>query len=322
MNKKYLYSFLLVLMFAYTVKAGEKIENTKENRIYYADPTILRLRDKYYLTGTSAISPKGFTMMESSDLKKWKDCGYIFTCGSHAFGDKGFWAPQIFQYNNKWYLAYTANEQVAIAEADRFNGPYSQTLVKPVDKDEKNIDPFVFQDDDGKFYLYHVRFDHGNYIWVAQFDIKTGSIDKSTLTRCLNNTESWERTSSYPSDPVMEGPTVIKRKGKYYLFYSANHFMSIDYSVGYAVADSPMGPWKKPTNNLLIHRSVVGENGCGHGDVFTDKHGDYYYVYHVHNSDSVVSPRQTRIVPLHFNEVSPGNVIITVKKNEVIKPFK
>ena len=55
------------------------------------------------------------------------------------------------------------------------------------------------------------------------------------------------------------------QKGKYYLFYSANHFMSRDYAVGYAVADSPLGPWHKPANNPIIHRSTVGENGSGHG---------------------------------------------------------
>ena len=31
----------------------------------------------------------------------------------------------------------------------------------PVDISEKNIDPFLFRDDDGKYYLYHVRFNRG-----------------------------------------------------------------------------------------------------------------------------------------------------------------
>ena len=60
--------------------------------------------------------------------------------------------------------AYTANEQVAVAEAPKLTGPYTQKLVKPVDASAKNIDPFVFTDDDGKSYLFHVRFNNGNFI--------------------------------------------------------------------------------------------------------------------------------------------------------------
>lgn len=148
------------------------------------------------------------------------------------------------------------------------------------------------------------------------------SIDPSTLKQCLGNTEAWENTPDYPAAPIMEGPTVIKHKGKYYLFYSANHFMSRDYAVGYAVADSPLGPWHKPANNRIIHRSTVGENGSGHGDVFTDKKGNMFYVYHVHNSNHAVSPRLTRIVPLHFIPSNDGFDHVMVKKEEMIVPMQ
>lgn len=82
------------------------------------------------------------------------------------------------------------------------------------------------------------------------------------------------KTPTYKSAPVMEGPTVMKWDGVYYLFYSANHFMNIDYSVGYATASSPFGPWKKHPNSPIIHRSLVGENGSGHGDVFKGLDGN------------------------------------------------
>ena len=65
----------------------------------------------------------------------------------------------------------------------------------------------------------------------------------------------------------MEGPTVVKLDDLYYLFYSANHFKNIDYAVGYATSTSPYGPWKKHANNPIIHRSIVHENGSGHGDI-------------------------------------------------------
>lgn len=306
----------------YTSHCRYQFSVSKEEQIAFADPTIVRQGANYYLTGTTNTIPQGFSMLVSKDLKNWTSTGPLLTEGPQVYGDKGFWAPQLYLNGKTWQLAYTANEQVAVAESSSLTGPFTQKQVKPVDASEKNIDPFIFTDDDGKTYLYHVRFNNGNYLWVAAYDKNTMSIDPSTLKQCLGNTEAWENTPDYPAAPIMEGPTVIKHKGKYYLFYSANHFMSRDYAVGYAVADSPMGPWHKPANNRIIHRSIVGENGSGHGDVFADKKGNLFYVYHVHNSNHVVSPRLTRIVPLHFIPSNDGFDHVIVKKEEVIVPMK
>ena len=306
----------------YTSHCRYQFSVSKEEQIAFADPTIVRQGANYYLTGTTNTIPQGFSMLVSKDLKNWTSTGPLLTEGSQVYGDKGFWAPQLYLNGKTWQLAYTANEQVAVAESSLLTGPFTQKQVKPVDASEKNIDPFIFTDDDGKTYLYHVRFNNGNYLWVAAYDKNTMSIDPSTLKQCLGNTEAWENTTDYPAAPIMEGPTVIKHKGKYYLFYSANHFMSRDYAVGYAVADSPMGPWHKPANNRIIHRSIVGENGSGHGDVFADKKGNLFYVYHVHNSNHAVSPRLTRIVPLHFIPSNDGFDHVIVKKEEVIVPMK
>ena len=306
----------------YTSHCRYQFSVSKEEQIAFADPTIVRQGANYYLTGTTNTIPQGFSMLVSKDLKNWTSTGPLLTEGPQVYGDKGFWAPQLYLNGKTWQLAYTANEQVAVAESSSLTGPFTQKQVKPVDASEKNIDPFIFNDDDGKTYLYHVRFNNGNYLWVAAYDKNTMSIDPSTLKQCLGNTEAWENTPDYPAAPIMEGPTVIKHKGKYYLFYSANHFMSRDYAVGYAVADSPMGPWHKPANNRIIHRSIVGENGSGHGDVFADKKGNLFYVYHVHNSNHAVSPRLTRIVPLHFIPSNDGFDHVIVKKEEVIVPMK
>ena len=306
----------------YTSHCRYQFSVSKEEQIAFADPTIVRQGANYYLTGTTNTIPQGFSMLVSKDLKNWTSTGPLLTEGPQVYGDKGFWAPQLYLNGKTWQLAYTANEQVAVAESSSLTGPFTQKQVKPVDASEKNIDPFIFTDDDGKTYLYHVRFNNGNYLWVAAYDKNTMSIDPSTLKQCLGNTEAWENTPDYPAAPIMEGPTVIKHKGKYYLFYSANHFMSRDYAVGYAVADSPMGPWHKSADNRIIHRSIVGENGSGHGDVFADKKGNLFYVYHVHNSNHAVSPRLTRIVPLHFIPSNDGFDHVIVKKEEVIVPMK
>jgi xylan 1,4-beta-xylosidase len=281
--------------------------HTQEKReIFFADVTIYVESGKYYLTGSKGgRGPEGFAILESTDLHNWviparsKDSlGMILTKGYHTFGTTGFWAPQIFKTNSGYYLTYTANEQTVLAQSTSLLGPYTQKKITPVDSSAKNIDSYIFRDDDGKYFLYHVRFDNGNYLWVGELDLEKGTVKPGTLKKCFSQTEPWEATPNYKSGPIMEGPSVIKLKNKYYLFYSANHFRNIDYAVGYAVSDSPYGSWIKQKNSPIIHRSIVGENGSGHGDFFTGLDGEMYYVYHIHFSDNEVGPRRTRIVPL------------------------
>ncbi len=209
-----------------------------------------------------------------------------------------------------------------LAASDSLNGIYTQAEPLPIDGSEKNIDPFLFTDSDGRSYLYHVRFDNGNFLWVGEFDPATGKIKEGTLQRCFVNDQPWEATPAYESAPIMEGPTVIKIDDLYYLFYSANHFMSEDYAVGYATAPTPVGPWTKNPANPIIHQSIVGEKGSGHGDIFTDNDGKLRYVYHVHNSDSVVSPRRTRIITLNVERDSAGPARITADPATIIIPVK
>lgn len=303
---------------------SQQTTQTEGEEIFFADPTIYVENGKYYLTGTG--NPDGFTMLESTDLKTWVPVNadtthFILKKGESTFGDKGFWAPQIYKEGDKYYYFYTANEQTVVAKADTITGPYTQENIRPIDGSEKNIDPFLFKDDDGKYYLYHVRFDHGNYLWVAEYDMAGDSINKATLTQCFKATEQWEDTDEPNQwDPIMEGPTVFKNNGTYYLMYSANHYLNPDYAVGYASAPSPKGPWTKHSNSPIIHMSKVGEKGSGHGDLFTGIDGNPYYVYHVHYSDSVVGPRRTRIVPLNIAADSTGVLNITVNADGIIIP--
>lgn len=293
--------------------------------IFFADPTIYTENGKYYLTGTRNAEPLGFTMLESTDLKTWtlaRPDSMILAKGKNAYGDKGFWAPQIFKDGDKYLYLYTANEQLALAKGDSVNALYTQEVIEPIDASEKNIDPFLFRDTDGKYYLYHVRFDNGNFLWVGEFNPETGKIVEGTLKPCFRNDQAWEATDAYPSAPIMEGPTVLKIDDLYYLFYSANHFMSDDYAVGYATSSSPTGPWTKNPANPVIHRNIVGEKGSGHGDVFTDNEGNMRYVYHVHHNDSVVSPRRTRILTLNVDKSNGQPYAITADTTSIIVPVR
>lgn len=267
-----------------------------------ADPTILYKDGLYYLYGTG--SSNGFKVYTSKDLQVWNGPngsrdGFALKQGE-AFGDRGFWAPQVFEYQNQFYMAYTANQSIAIAESDSPLGPFVQKTKKALEAPVRQIDPFVFIDEDDKKYLYHVRVaDGGNRIYVAEMKDDLSGVKEETLTECIQATETWENIEK-DKWSVTEGPSVLKRGEKYYLVYSANHFKRPDYAVGYAVSDNPYGPWEKFEGNPILRREHVNQNGTGHGDFFQNQKGELMYVFHTHKSETEVAPRKTAVVKAEF----------------------
>ncbi len=277
-----------------------------ENNPLLADPTIFFDKGVYYLYGTGGGKgdSDGFKVYTSTDQQVWKDKGYALKRGE-SYGTKGFWAPQVFKYKGKYYMAYTANEHIAIAVADHPAGPFRQEQIAPLEAPVNIIDPFVWMDPSGAIYLYHVRLQKGNRIFVAEMNESLTAMNESTLKECINATEHWEDTQQV-TWKVTEGPTVLKHKGLYYMIYSANDFRNPDYAIGYATAKSPAGPWTKFKGNPIISTQNTRENGTGHGDVFTNKKGEMGYVFHTHISSSKVGPRKTAVMRIRFVQQKRG----------------
>lgn len=313
--------FVLFLISAGSFKnASAQIDSSSANdhHIHLADPTIFYYGGIYYLYGTvEGNANEGFLVYTSPDLKKWErsklNNGYALHKGD-VFGTANFWAPQIFHYHNRFYMAYVANENIAIAESGSPLGPFVQKIKNPLAAFVKQIDPFVFIDKDGKKYLYHVRLTGGNKLFVSEMSDDFSAIKPVTLKECITATDPWENTAN-TSWPVTEGPSVLKHNKLYYLFYTANDFRNPDYAVGYAVSKTPVGPWKKYQGNPVISRNNIFKNGTGHGDFIKDKSGKLFYVFHTHNSDSTVAPRTTAIVQVRF--VKDGDS--SIDKLEIIK---
>lgn len=277
-----------------------------ENNPLMADPTIFFDKGVYYLYGTGGgkEDSDGFKVYTSVDKQVWKDEGYALKRGD-SYGTKGFWAPQVFKYKEKYYMAYTANEQIAIAVANHPKGPFRQEQIAPLEAPVKIIDPFVWMDPSGVIYLYHVRLQKGNRIFVAEMNASLTAMNESTLKECINATDHWEDTKQV-AWKVTEGPTVLKHKGLYYMIYSANDFRNPDYAIGYATAKTPVGPWKKFSGNPIISTKNTGENGTGHGDVFINKKGEMNYVFHTHSSSAKVGPRKTAVMRIRFIQEKGG----------------
>src|SRR5690554_7260437 len=89
------------------------------------------------------------------------------------------------------------------------------------------------------------------------------------------------------------------------MIYSANHYESHDYAVGYATSDSPKGPWEKYSGNPVLRRdnpAADGLVGTGHGAQFKVKDGSYKYIYHAHASAGTIHPRTSFINDLEISE--------------------
>lgn len=273
-----------------------------------ADPYVLKYEDQYYLYGTGGDAV-GIRVYVSKNLAVWtKAMGATDGYALHkddVFGDKWFWAPEVYYMEDEklFYMFYTANERLSVATSTSPLGPFKG------DKDfcfhnEGEIDSHMFIDDDGKKYLYYVRFTDGNEIWVAELNDDMRSIKEETLTHCLGardaSAKPWEQIEPLETSvQINEGPFVLKHNGTYYLTYSGNSYLTSKYAVGYATSDSPLGPWKRYEGNPIL----IGNNeltGTGHHSFVTKSEGCQYIIYHAHNNMLAVQPRKLCIDTYEF----------------------
>ena len=259
-----------------------------------ADPFILLFEDKYYLYPT--LDPHGIRVFSSDNLVDWKDEGYALK-DVDCYGDRGFWAPEILYRDGVFYMVFVANEHLGIATSKSPLGPFVQKEKKPLDEVQM-IDGHFLEGYDGKTYLYFVRFNNNNEIHVAELNDDLLSIKKETEKKVLEATDPWE--TIWKTNPVCEGPFVLKHNNLYYLTYSCNHTMCKEYAVGCAVSSSPYGPFKKCSNNPILSSSstVVG---TGHHSFTTSKDGrNLIIVYHCHESIEKMGQRMTCIDKARF----------------------
>ena len=74
-------------------------------------------------------------------------------------------------------------------------------------------------------------------------------------------------------------PFMFKKEDKYYFMWSEGGWTGPDYSVAYAIADSPFGPFKR-VGKILKQNATVA-NGAGHHSViYQAKNDNWYIVYH------------------------------------------
>lgn len=215
----------------------------------------------------------------SKDLVHWEKHPHVLDIKNISWAAYAVWAPSITTKDGKYYLFFGANDiqndkqpgGMGIAVADNPGGPFMDYLGKPLINQFYNgaqpIDPDVFRDTDGQYYLIYGGWRHCN-IGKLNADF-TGFVPFADGTLF----------KSITPDKYVEGPFMFVRNKKYYFMWSEGNWTGPDYSVAYAIGDSPFGPFKRVGKILQEDPKVA--TGAGHHSVLnipgTD---DWYIIYH------------------------------------------
>ena len=139
-------------------------------------------------------------------------------------------------------------------------------LINEIVNGAQPIDQFVFQDN-GTYYMYYGGWRHCNLVKLK--DDFTG----------LEPFEDGEIYKEVTPEGYVEGPFMFKKNGKYYFMWSEGGWTGPDYSVAYAIADSPFGPFERLGKILQQDPEVA--TGAGHHSVIqVPGTEEYYIVYH------------------------------------------
>ena len=243
---------------------------------YFADPTVKKFGDTYYMYATTDGSGAGFgpaQVWTSKDFVNW-------TLMPMNWPDSHWiWAPDVMKHTDgNYFYCQPCMIHCGVSETPR--GPWKNILgeseaVLVPDRFVTNaitLDGQTFVDDDGSVYLYWGTW--GIYKGFGCGAGKLASDMKSfTETRLIPNTEATD---------FFEAPFVMKRKGIYYFMYSSGSCHDHTYRVQYATSDKPMGPYTY--RGCILETNTDGTiHGPGHHSVLKEGN-EYYMVYHRHDN--------------------------------------
>jgi beta-xylosidase len=288
----------------------------------FPDPFVLRDGARYYAFSTNAAG-KNVRVVTSDNLAMWGELpDALPNLPSWAKSNASLtWAPGVLKRGNKWILYFTARDIasgfqcIGRAVATSPAGPYVDDSGAPficqVDGAQAlcgSIDASPFLDENGDAYLLWKSDENASdcggdaRLWTQRLGVDGISL-LATPTELLRRDRSWEM-------PLIEGPSMIKRDNRYWLFYSANWWESSSYGIGYAECASPVGPCTKKTIDGPLVKSVGQTLGPGGQEFFTDPHGKTWMAYHGWSSPVVGYPnggtRSLRIDPIEFIDGVPS----------------
>lgn len=249
--KQKLATIMAAMLIYGTANSQNPIIQTK----FTADPAPMVYKDTVFLytshdednapPGQGRFLMRDWLCYTSTDMVNWTDHGPVASLRNFKWADKaitgwggfdnGAWAPQTIERNGKFYLYCPVQGRgIGVLVADNPRGPFVDPLGRPLISDKyDSIDPTVFIDDDGQAYLYW-----GNpNLWYVKLNE-----DMISLSGSIIKDSSFAKVKDQ-KDPFhyQEGPWAYKRNGKYYMAYAST---CCPEGMGYAMSNSPVGPWE------------------------------------------------------------------------------
>jgi len=258
---------------------------------YCADPFVLKWRGEYYAYGTGSngtdlLQPDGnvFPVLRSADFAHWEQVGGALR---PLPGATAYWAPEVAARDGRFFLYYSAAgeggddaHRLRVAVADHPAGPFIDSGRLLLPDEGFTIDAHPFRDpQDDRWYLFFAKdfFDArvGTALAAVPLadDMRSAAGPVTTILRPsadwqihARNREIYGRT--WDAWHTVEGASIVVHDGRYYLLYSGGAWHTSEYGVGYAVADTVLGPYREPEAGPVVLRGVPGHVlGPGHNSV-------------------------------------------------------
>ena len=272
------------------------------------DVTVVREGGEYFMFCT------GGGGWVSEDLVNWLYQGVEMRQGRVPV------APHVAKYNGQFYMS---GNGAPLYRAPAILGPYevvgdwtdvSGKTFSGVANGRQWVGAFdvdIFVDEDNKPYLYFpARSTEG---------IDVVPLDPNHLNRFtaapkrlfgFDRSHVWERygeMNEYPDISWIEGPWMMKRKGTYYLQYSASGTQWLSYATGLYTSKSPTGPFAYAPVNPILRKTTGVVTGTAHGSIVEGPDGNWWQFYTIVLSNPP-GGRRVGMDPVGFD--ARGNLFI------------
>ena len=244
------------------------------------------------------------------------DHGMVLDVDDVPWASRHMWAPDAAEKDGKYYLYFPAKDQndifrIGVAIGDSPHGPFTPEE-NPIAQ-SYSMDPAVFKDTDGAYYMYIggiwggqlQRWQTGEYVEQDIYPADDEPAIAPIVARMADDMISFAETPreimilDENGDPITAGDTdrrffeaawVHKYNDTYYFSYSTGD----THNIAYAIGDNPYGPF---TYQGVILEPVLG--WTNHHSI-AEFQGQWYIFYH----DSSLSEGKTYLRSMKMAEIN------------------
>lgn len=254
----------------------------------YADPSVLKDGEDYYMTHSPFHYQPGFLIWHSRDLLHWEP---ICRAGNNWSGSA--WAPDLQKVGDTYYIYFPANETNWVITAKNIRGPWSE----PVDLKIGGIDPGLVVAPDGKRYL----FTNAGQVTPLTDDGMARCGQTKTVYSGWHYPKEWETECM-----CLESPKLNWHNGYLYMTSAEGGTAgpATSHMAVCARSKDIYGPWENSPYNPIVHTYSADERwwSKGHGTIVEGPGGQWWIIYHAYNKDAYSLGRYTLMEPIEWTD--------------------